>query len=391
MTSDLYVLHAPVDVTGAAPFASWLLNASRSKEKVSMLAHEQQWAFCCGNEVWLVERNSTPFFVMLDSFRRQALDTSGMSFVGADLFNDLIKLSRFLAEPLDSTPRQVYLRLAPLFEGDLWSAARLGDWQETTDYNDLAQAAYSAARLEEQHSLGAPAYYRKLSIPYAKLQAEAALDERTQAEWRVEYDDLWLRVLCHETGDPLLNSAYAEGRSAFEVVAHALDMDVETARAVLVWQVYGREMDTLQRHFPSLIESLPANLPGVGLRLDKRLAALCAGISSMHQAYWQDRRIETLYGRRLRPGKPMGEASAFRVFGTVEDFIAAVAVTLWQNRTSPDIIINTLPDSLCSDFSRIGGTFPKSSKDQWMYMLRELAPMNNPFRAGNLRPQIVEV
>ena len=654
MNAPPYSLQLPTTAHEAAAFASWLLNTSRAQEKVAVAVRDEYLSFATTREVWIVERGTPAFVVLLAVLRQQAIDIPQVTFVARDLYDELIRLSAFLAPEYEMSPQEMYRHLAPLFDGDLHSAARVGGWPAPTITDNLANDVYATVLHEEQYALGAPKYYHSLSLPFAKLQAEAVVFDSPVPSWYVtycmtpetpvltadlrwvpmgslqvgdrllgfeenataisprhwdwstvtgtgrigaplyevtfddgssfrctgehpwllrrgkwhetlrwvttaemfaalrhkggprrtfwapryfqpwesetDYDDgflaaafdgegsvtidrgavknltlaqkpngflekikgalcrkgftfsqrtadehpnmhgvdrlilrggfaraaellgraqpprllekwlrgtpsslqmetktpvrvasvtevgwgevitletdthtyiaggfpvhnthLWLRVVAHFTGEPILKAAFMDERSPYAALSKTLECDAETARALLAWQIYGRDMHILQQSMPDVIEALPTDLPAWGVRLDKRVPAFCAGISSMQQSYWQARKLSTRYGRLLRPGAPLGMGSAFMIFGTVEDIVINASVTFWQNRTSPDILVSRFSGGPASDAIRIGGSCPESGRDQWSYMLRELAPLNSPLNSGPLRPQVLEV
>ncbi len=390
MTSALYALNSAIEPRDVIPFGQWLLDSCRNDGSVSVVLREETLAFGSPTSVWTFPLGNEPVMeVLLAVLRANVIDLPQVSFVARDLFVDLVALCQALAPLLGISERQAYLSLAPVFDGDLTSAARvLGHKPEShEDYAAIEDDAYAIAVHEKQFSLGAPKYYEAISLPFAKLQAEGKLSGQAKASWWVSYENLWLRVLAHMTGDPLFLGALREDHSVIAVVMRSLECDAEAAQALLIWQVYGRDVDAMVRHLPEIVDKLPSELPSWGLRLDRKFPALCASLSAMQSSYWQNRGANTLYGRRLRPGQTLGEATAWMVFGTVEDIIANAAVTLWKNRTSPDIIITLISGGPAAPVLRVGGT---GGGAQWSYMAKELAPLGNPLKTVPLRPTYVE-
>lgn len=393
-TTDFYVLNQPETVAEAASFAPWLLNAGRANTKVAVYGRQEFLVFATSKEVWSIDpRRDEVMAVIIDGFKRQAVDIPQVQFVARDLFWDIQWLVGLLASHLNMTPEDTFTALRPLFVGDLEGAARAAGWvtEKHSDYSDVVLDAYGTAIHEEQFSIGAAEFYKKIAVPFALLQAEAMLSGFMDTEWLVQYDDLWLRVLLHYTGDAVLAKAFYDGRSPLQAVATALDTTPDIAQALVLWQLYGRDAVLLSKAIPDAIEMLPIDLPIWGGRLERVMPNLVTRIIGMQQAYWQNRKTLTRYNRILRPGLDPGAASAWVVFGTVEDLMAVAAVSFWQNRTGKGIYINTIKGGF--DFApvRIGGTLPSTGKDFWRSTVEALAPLANPLSTGSLRPIYTEV
>src|SRR5207249_4163363 len=116
----------------------------------------------------------------------------------------------------------------------------------------------------------------------------------------------------------------------------------------------------------SVVDNLPESLPKYAMLLDKHYPMMCTSTLQMRQAYIDTRSAHTLYGRRMRPGHSPGEATAFRIFGTVEDIVAVSAVSLWQNRISADVHITKIEGGRNSKQVRINGVGPSAGKDFWL-------------------------
>ena len=206
----------------------------------------------------------------------------------------------------------------------------------------------------------------------------------------VHNTDLWLRVFAHWSNDPTIGWAFKEGRDVLDTVARALDTSPEKAQALLFWQAHGRDISVLGRRMPEVVDLLPDTLPLWGDKLDKAFPTMVATVLQMQQAYWHTRYADTLYGRKLRPGHALGEAVAFRVFGTVEDIVAVAAVTLWQARTSGDIMVTKIDGGPAASEIRIGGVGPNTAQFAWKTVLNRLAGLSGPLSVG-LQPTVVDV
>lgn len=247
---------------------------------------------------------------------------------------------------------------------------------------------YIAEGLAAHNCNGINRYYAAVALPFARLQAEGTLFPSKIKSWFVEYDNLWLRVLTSASNDPTLSWMFNEDRPPFDAVGETLKITPTQAQALLLWQAHGRDMTTFAHNFPKQVEELPEDMPKQSVELDKHYPVLCASTLHMQQAYWNSRSVETLYGRRLRPGHSPGEAVAFRIFGTVEDIISVAAVSLWQNRTSPTITINSIEGGADSGLIRISGGGPSTGKELWGTVLKDIASLGNPLSVA-LKPTTV--
>lgn len=388
-----------VDSMGdAANFASFLLNAGRANQKVALYVNTGNASpltlYCATpTEVWQIPLDGGLVeYACMAGFRHQVLEVPNVTFVMRDIYFDLPAVVEFLHVPMDITPEEFMSKILPLIDGDLNVAAQAIGWPAVphSAFEDGAMDAYGTVTQEEQFSVGAPVYYKRGGLPMAKLQTEGMYNS-SKTEWVVAYDDLWIRVAAHYTGDPTIRWAFEQERNPWAALSKTLDTTVDTAKALLIWHIHGRNLRLLQRDMPDVVDMLPDDLPSWGVRLDRSLPAFCAGISGLQTAYWNNRGAQSLYGRLLRPGKEPGEASAWQIFGAVDDIIVNAAVTLWQNRPSPDIYINSIRGGPTDDTIRIGGELPASGKEQWEYIVKQLAPAVAKLNSGPLRPSYLEV
>ena len=393
--SDAYKLYVADSPEHVLPLGNWLNDHARHPDQRVYVAvregRNKKLAFAAGNEVWVVDLKSQAAPLFYSAVLRQ-VEHGQITLAARDLFSDLIALSKMLAAPSTLGPKDVFWQLAPLFDGDLLSAGQTIDLpvQPKEFFKKIEDDAYDLALLEPQYRHQIPAYYDKIAVPFAKLQAEAVLHGQPEMQWWLGYEDLWLKVLAHYAEDPTLKWAFAEGRKPLESIARMLELSLPTTEALMLWQCHGRDMPVFSQAMPEMMEFLPAALPAYGLKLDRALPNICAATLQMQQAYWESRLATTRYNRKLRPGKQLGQAVAFRIFGTVEELIAVAAVAIWRNRTSSDIIISKIQGGPESATNRVGGVGPADGKYAWATMLKRVSPLNNPLSIP-LNASVVEV
>lgn len=390
--NNLFQTHAVDNAGEVAAFSEWLTNCARLDQEVAVAARKTKLAFSTREDVWVINLKAECAPLSIGVLRTHLIDQAQLKFAARDLYILLIDLSKLLGPLFNMAPTSVLFHLSSAFVADLTGAA-VAINQTVTPQNKfrlIEHDAYEVALLEPQYSHDAPAYYNKIAIPFAKLQAETTLHKPGQAEWFVSYDRLWIKVLAFYTGDPTLMWALVEDRDPVEAVGKLIKADTyEDAENLLLWQACGRDMDCFSKRFPGQIDALPENLNEYSEKFNRSLPALSMAVAQMKQAYYETRTVETRYGRRLRPGHPHGEAVAFRVFGTVEDIVGVAAVTFWQNRPASDIMLTQFAGGL--DTVRISGVGPKHGQELWLQELKPLSTLADPLGQVALRPNVVQL
>ena len=187
-----------------------------------------------------------------------------------------------------------------------------------------------------------------------------------------------------------MKRAFLDHRDLLGTMAGLIETTPDKAEALLLWQCCGREMAVLEHKMPEVVSTLPSDLEAWGDKLDRAFPVLVGTCQQMMQAYWESRSAHTLYGRRLPTGFHQGEAVAWTIFGTVEDIVVVAAVTYWQNRLAPDLLISKIEGGPAASLIRIGGSFGKANVGLWSQLLNQLAPLANPL-AIPLEPMVVLV
>lgn len=379
------------------PFGEWLIMQARQRQSIAIAIRDRQKkiAFATRDESWVVDLKSPAGVIAAGVLRARLVDTNQISLLTRNLSRDLRDLTLFLAQHLEVPISEMYYYLAPACVGDLTTAAKCINQTVTPmgKFKQIEQDAYEIALLEPQYAYGIVPYYEKVGLPLAKVVAEASLFTKadTPLTWWVSYPYLWLRVLTYYCGDPTLSWAFAEHRDPVEAVAKLLKSTEIEAYATLLWQACGRDIPVFTKRFPSLLDQLPDSLEEYGNKLDRTMPAMAMAASQMKNAYMETRNITTLFGRKLRAGAAMGEAVAFRVFGTVEDIVGVAAATFWNNRPTRDILISKFEGGPAAEDIRIGGVGPKTEveKVSWLTNLKQLAPLGQPLGEMSLSPMIV--
>lgn len=393
--TDLFTAHTVEGLADVSPFASWLSIMGREERTLAIVVRDRQRkiALSSKEDAWVVDLKTEAAPLAASVLLRQLLDQNQVKVVTRNASSDIPELVRLLTSSLGLTLEQTYDKLNPLVVGDLTAAARCINQVVTAPakFRKLEQDAFEIALLLPQYEYAIAPYYQKIGVPLAKLLAQTALFGRnTEVGWWVSYHYLWLRVLAFYTGDPTLAWAFHEGRDPLAAAGTLLKCTPADAELYLLWQACGRDMACFEKRFPSRLNDLPDDLLAKGQVLDTSLPAMSNACSQMQAAYWDTRTVNTRYERVLRPGSPMGEAVAFRVFGTVEELISIAAVTFWNNRPASGMMITKFQGGPAESVVRIAGTSPgRQGMESWLQDLRVLAPLANPLGQLDLTPQIV--
>ena len=380
-----------------APFASWLMEVAHRGDiiAVSLRDRQKKMAFATRDEAWVLDFKSPAGLIAAGILRTQLVDHNQLRFATRNLAVDLRDMTRYLADLLEMPLTEVWAHLSPVCVADLTRAAACVNQPVTprSKFKSAEHDAYEVALLEPQYATGIADLYQKVGIPMSKLVAETSLFKRKDEaiSWWVSYDLMWLRVFTFYSGDPTLTWAFHEGQDPFEVVGKMLQLPPATAETLLLWQACGREMGVFQKRFPHLV--LPDDMVGWEEKMLRAMPVLHNAVSGMTRAYWESRSVETRYRRRLRSGNPLGEAVAFRIFGTVEDLVGVAAVSFWNNRTTNDILITQIEGGPAETTIRIAGVGPKGEAAtwDWIQILKTTAPLASPLGQLSLKPTVTRV
>jgi len=348
-------------------------------------------AFSTLEEGWVLDLQSSAAPILAGVLRAQMLDREGAVLIARDLVADLQDFCRLISPLTGLTTAELYRRVAPVCRGDLLQAGLVSGQPVLSRkaFKSIEDDAYEVALLLPQYEHAIGPYYEKAGVPFAKLQAESLLLKANEKplHWWVSYPEVWLRVLAHWSGDPTMKRAFLDRRDLLGTMAGLIETTPDKAEALLLWQCCGREMAVLEQRMPEIISALPNDLDAWGNKLDRAFPVLVGTCQQMIQAYWESRSAHTLYGRKLSPGRNLGEAVAWRIFGTVEDIVVVAAVTLWQNRPSSDVVIGKIEGGPAASLIRIGGSGGPSYS--WLALLNQLAPLANPLSIP-LDPSVIE-
>ena len=393
--NNQYQLHRTDRLADIPAFGEWLAAVGRREELIGVAVRDRQkkLALTTRDEGWLIDFKTTHGQLAAGVLR---VGQSQLRLVTRNLAHDLVELTRFLARYMGIEEGEIYHNIAPTFVGDLTTAANCINQSVTPPgkFRQLEQDAFEAVLLEPQFTHAITPYYAKVGVPFAKLVAEAMLfRNKRELEWWVSYENLWVRVLAYYSGDPTLSWAIHENRDPFAAVGRLLKVSLEQAELILLWQACGRDMQTMVNRFGNRVRDLPDDPQAEwGAIVDRALPTLTSACQAMQRAYWDSRAAETRYGRRLRPGNPIGEGVAFRVFGTVEDIVATAAVTFANNRPTDDTRVVQFDGGPAATIIRIGGVGPgPGGLHTWLETLKTLAPLLNPLGTTSLSPTVVSV
>lgn len=403
MTDDVYKLHTLSTPADVPLLANWLNANGRGVDALGVdkaiavaVRHgprkKPQLAFATPNEVLVLDLKSDVSTALLGVCKAILIEQQQITLRSRDAYHDIVDLTQFFAKQLGMKEREVYYNMAPTVIGDLKGAGDVIGLpvQEKQHFKRIADDAYEVALYGPQYEHAIQPFYGKVSLPYARLRAEGSLfgSDPARYDWWVDMPELWLRTFAHFSSDPTLGRAFQEGWNIAESFARVLKVTEIEAMALLMWQAHDRDMEALSKRYPLVINHLPAELPYWVHEMDLHFPSMCASTIQMRQAYWESRAAHTLYGRLLRPGRSPGEASAFRIFGTVEDIIKVACVTYWQSRISHEVMITSIEGTTAAPHIRIKGEGPSAGKEMWRQVLQPLAGLSHPMTV-DLAPQVV--
>lgn len=391
-----YKVHSTDSTDAIRAFMQWLQEMGLSTaDPVGIAVGEDGLALAQGEDLYLVSPGEQ------GKFARGALAAAIMGaapprLVSTNAEDTLVELNHFLLGYYPAC--DFFGRSAQCMIGDLLScAATVGHAPAARDLS-LPDAAYTARLLEPQYQQEAPPYYVRVSLPLVRLRAEWRLfGTDAPAEWWVSYPDLWIRVLTHYTADPTLTWMLNEGQEPVPAIARLFEWPVERTVAILLWHICGRSVDVMQSDLPhgtwlttGHVEALPDDLPAVAGLWDRRLPSLWAGITSLMQGYSQNRLARTLYGRKMLAGQHPGAASAHTILGTAQDIMEVAAVTFWNKRPGPSVMIKRVDSFAVDPVRRVVGVGPQAvEREQWIETLTALAPLAAPLGMVRLAPTVV--
>lgn len=384
--------HAVLDPNSLIKFSSWMAEQGRLALPVAVAFKQRSGkiAFANRDESWTLDLNGPMGDIAADAVRVAVLGQQQQSLLARNLGQDLVDLTRWFSKRFNQPVADVFFALSHQFVGDLTTAAACINQSVTapSKFKKPEHDAFDVALLEPQYAQGITDYYSKVSIPFARSLAEAAVFKR-ETTWWVTYQNLWVRVLAFYTGDPTLTWAFQENRDPFETVGKMLKLETHEAEALLLLKACGDDMGVFSKRFPEATKDLPDDFSEKAALFAKSMPNLHYGVINMQNAYYETREVQTRYGRRLRPGHPLGEAVAFRIFGSVEDMVGVAVSTFHLNRPSRNVGVNTILGGPASGTIRIEGFGPQPELMAWAETLRGVASLGyNSFGSVPLMPQV---
>lgn len=259
---------------------------------------------------------------------------------------------------------------------------------------DEAYVAYTAA----QHwGTGAPAFYRQVGLPRlcqrVYYDCEATPLSPLGTPWRIAYHDLFLRVLTHYTSDPLLIEAFSGGHDPIAAVGGRLGFsgekgDEEQVLALIFWAAANFDTAYMEEQFPTLFSFLPKDLGEYKQMLERQLANLCLGVINTRQDYLEQHQLQTLYGRWVLWGLPIGEALMHKWLGTVQDLLDVAEVAVCSFWSDDALEVHPVQEGLLGRVIRIRGVAPEGERMKWQDILEGVSQLSNPLNLP-LQPAVI--
>lgn len=396
--ADLFKQHEVLGLGDIPPFGDWLQDMLRNQQTLAVVPRERTKRLCFSShdDSWEIDFKNIAGPLAAGQLKTQVLQLGNLKLAMRNVASDLPELTRILADQWHIEAGLVYRSLAPMVVGDLTSASHCINQVVTPHgkFRKLDQDAFEVALLLPQYEHGICRYYSAIGVPKAKIHAEKLIftTPSTAPQWYVIYHNLWVKVLAYYSGDPTLGYAFNEDRDPFEAVGKVLKLTPQQAEVFLLWNACGRNLETFNQRFSARLNDLPGDVLEWNTMGDRHMPALSHAVQSMVQSYYDTRTIETRYGRKLRPGAPIGEAVAYRIFGTVEELVSVAAVTICNNRTSSDTLILDYQGGPAAEVIRLAGIGPGKAGEQleWLRMVRELSGLASPLGSLALKPQVFQ-
>ena len=393
----MFTLHRLESVGDVPALGDWLTMLARAKTPmaITLKARQKKIALATRDDCWVIDCKLPVADLILPTLLTRLSDAQ-IPLITRNLVRDLPEIVAFFAKNLNHDEHNLFRDMVDSFTADLTCAAKCINQGVTAPakFRLIEHDAYEVALLEPQYATGISAYYLKVAIPVAKAIAESWMFAKGRnPEWFITYKSLWLRVLAFFSQDPTLTWAFSEGRDVYDDIAKLFETNREQAETILLWAACGCDLSVFAKRFPDYVTGLPENLKAFEDIFKRKMPTLAWSIQMMKDAYWNTRQVETRYGRILRPGHPMGEAVAFRVFGTVEDILGVVSATFWTNRPSRDTMVIRFDGDPASDVVRVVGAGPSSVQGRlsWLQDMTQLSTLGNPLGQVLLNPLVTEL
>lgn len=229
-------------------------------------------------------------------------------------------------------------------------------------------------------------FYQKVALPAAKHRATPP-EPGSGVRWRITYEDLFLRVLAHQSSEPILVRAFLDERDPVTACAARLEMeDDEQAYAVLIWAAFGFDAVWLAQEYPEIHALLPDDLNATRGQIERGLPIIAFWVSRTLDDYTRQKGLRTRYGRVFRWGGHPSDALRFSLVGTAQDVLDVILVSLLDNPEGAHI--GVVEGGPLDRIIRIKGSAGKANKRTWFPVLRYLAQAGNPL-SSPLNPTVV--
>ncbi len=246
-----------------------------------------------------------------------------------------------------------------------------------------ADEAYTALTAELHWGNSAPPYYKQVALPWLLQEIWATARKWEGTPFRVSYNDLFLRVLAHFTGEPVMVSAFIDERDPLVAVAEALGLDVvvtgeDQIISILFWAATGFDALYLSTDHPTIYAHLPEGLDELKQVVERHLATITLWAIQQREEYTAKRRLQTLYGRWLMWGLPINDALAQRLLGSVQDILDVAAVAVASFWGEDPLLVYPVTEGLLDRTIRVRGLAPDNERSKWMSLITGAATLGSP-------------
>lgn len=252
----------------------------------------------------------------------------------------------------------------------------------TRGYRNPADEAYDAQsacdHLYKEGENRALEFYRKVALPALRHRMrflEAGEGER----WHISYEDLFLRVLAHQSREPVLVRAFLDGRDPVEACQERLEIeDPEVCYATLLWSSFSFDGLWFQRNYPGFYELLPQDLNTARKKVEERLPIIPLWVGRTMDDFTRQKAVRSLYGRVFRWNASVADACHFALMGSVRDILDVVLVSMLNNPEGAWVESDNEMDELSDRMIHIFGRAGKATRQSWVPVARILGEAGNP-------------
>ena len=314
-----------------------------------------------------------------DILKRRLLAQGGSSFISRSVATDMDNLDRILkfTEEEKGLVLEKFLHDMPTLSYS--TGHPFMGRQEITGIKD----ALDAATVGPMMAVDAPAYHYKVGMPLLRHWLSSfELDHGTPSghRWVITYDYLIFRMAAHYTRDPTMIQWFIDGKDPLHEFGEVTQLGRNEAMAFFLWLVCGEDMVLMEREHPQWTSHMPENPQMVKAQhIDKKIPSFRMGLITLMEQSQVDRRAFTFWGRLSPPRLSPAELLHFILFGSVQDLLDVVVVSIANEGSSNHWLVTREENSLDTWLrAQIVGYNEDINVQEWQQFLEGIAGLRDP-------------